>query len=50
MKNPDTGKNLEIDIWIPELKVGIEYDGYPWHKKDNKSTLMKQQLLILDLL
>ena len=44
MKNPNTGKNLEIDIWIPELKVGIEYDGYPWHKKDNKSTLMKQQL------
>lgn len=24
--------NVEIDIYIPSLKYGIEYDGYEWHK------------------
>lgn len=22
----------ELDIYIPELRLAIEYDGYPWHK------------------
>lgn len=26
LKNKDTGFNMEIDIWIPKLKIGIEYD------------------------
>lgn len=26
-------KGMEIDIYIPELKVGIEYDGVYWHHK-----------------
>ncbi len=26
----------ELDIYIPKLKVGIEYDGYRWHQSDNK--------------
>lgn len=46
MKNPNTNKNLEIDIWIPELKIGIEYDGYPWHKKENSTTIMKQKIFM----
>lgn len=26
----------ELDIYIPTLKVGIEYDGYKWHEKEEK--------------
>lgn len=26
----------EIDIYIPNLKIGIEYDGYAWHKNVKK--------------
>lgn len=26
----------ELDIYIPKLKVGIEYDGYRWHRSDEK--------------
>lgn len=26
LRNELTGKNFEIDIWIPKLKLGIEYD------------------------
>ena len=26
-----TDSNMEIDIYIPTLKVGIEYDGMAWH-------------------
>jgi hypothetical protein len=30
-------ENTEFDIFIPTLKMVIEYDGYPWHlKKRNK--------------
>jgi len=29
--NPLTGKNLELDIWMPELKKAIEYNGEYWH-------------------
>lgn len=38
---------LELDIFIPSKKIGIEYDGYAWHKntdKDiNKDTICKQK-------
>ena len=27
----------EIDIFIPEINVGIEYDGYRWHTKETRS-------------
>lgn len=27
---------LEIDIYLPELKLGIEYDGLYWHSEINK--------------
>lgn len=29
-------KRLELDIYIPSLKVGIEYDGSRWHKNVEK--------------
>ena len=33
----------EIDIFIPSLKIGIEYDGKNWHKDFNKD-LKKDKL------
>jgi predicted pyridoxine 5'-phosphate oxidase superfamily flavin-nucleotide-binding protein len=24
---------LEADIWIPSLRIAIEFDGFPWHSK-----------------
>lgn len=35
------GKGYEIDIYIPTLKIGIEYDGYYWHKDKAKKDLEK---------
>ena len=42
LKNPDSGRNLEIDIFVDPPGIGIEYDGTFWHqdierdvKKDN---------------
>jgi len=32
---PEFGKN-ELDIFIPCLRIGIEYDGSHWHKKTEK--------------
>ena len=29
------GKN-ELDIFLPDLKTGIEYDGYRWHSSEKK--------------
>ena len=26
----------ELDIFIPDLKIGIEYDGYRWHRSEEK--------------
>ena len=28
--------NMELDIYIPSLKIGIEYDGYFFHKSQSK--------------
>jgi len=33
--NPLTGKNLEHDIFVPELKIAIEYNGTYWHSLEN---------------
>ena len=27
LKNPETNRKLEIDLWVPSLKLAIEYDG-----------------------
>ena len=27
--------SFELDIYIPDLKIGIEYDGVAWHKEEN---------------
>ena len=56
--NPNTGRNLELDIWFPDLNKAIECNGSYWHstekvsKRDKiKSMLCKQKdidLLVLD--
>lgn len=33
----------ELDIYIPSMKIGIEYDGYYFHKKINKRDIIKNQ-------
>ena len=43
-KFPWLGKS-EIDIFIPELKLAIEYDGERWHK-DVLKDISKDELLI----
>ena len=36
-------KGYELDIYIPSRKIGIEYDGYLWHKNKAKKDLEKNQ-------
>ena len=32
-------KKVELDIYLPELNIGVEYDGFYWHKsKKNKDS------------
>lgn len=38
------GHNMEIDIYIPEKKFGIEYDGSKWHKRYTNRSKMKYKL------
>ncbi|MDD4202197.1 MAG: zinc-ribbon domain-containing protein [Candidatus Omnitrophica bacterium] len=38
-------KGYEVDIYIPELKVGIEYDGVFWHKKKSAKDREKNKEL-----
>ncbi len=35
----------EVDILIPELQIGIEYDGAFWHRKKQKQDLRKNDIL-----
>lgn len=36
--------NTEFDVVIPELKVAIEYDGYPWHLDKKEQHIKKLQI------
>jgi len=33
IKNPITNKNLELDIFLPEKKLAIEFNGLYWHSE-----------------
>ena len=46
LKNNRTNKNLELDIWIPSKNVGIEYDGYPWHKHETNQSRTKYKTVL----
>jgi hypothetical protein len=39
--NPKTGRYLELDIWLPEIRKAIEYNGYYWH--NNKYSKWKDK-------
>lgn len=41
---PDWLKPKEIDIFIPELNIGIEYDGSYWHS-DTKEDIDKERII-----
>ncbi|WP_198319204.1 zinc-ribbon domain-containing protein [Arenibacter algicola] len=36
---------FEVDIYIPELKIGVEYDGKFWHRNKHKQDLRKNNEL-----
>lgn len=46
LKNPDTGRNLEIDIFINPPGIGIEYDGCYYHQDANRD--MKKDRLAME--
>ena len=56
--NPETNKYLELDVYIPELKKAIEYNGFYWHnnkyskyKDDQKQIQCKKKgidLLVIE--
>lgn len=39
----------EVDVYIPELNLGIEYDGWYWHKDKEEKDLAKSNELESDL-
>ena len=41
--NPLTGKNLELDIYIPSLSKAIEYNGVYWHSIKNNDKIKQYQ-------
>jgi len=36
-------KNWELDVYIEELKIGIEYNGVYWHNEDHKDNIYHQK-------
>ena len=43
-------RGYEVDVYIPELKVGIEYDGVFWHKTKIEKDKEKNKALELEIL
>jgi very-short-patch-repair endonuclease len=37
---------IEIDIYLPQYKLGIEYDGEHWHKEKEQQDLEKNKILV----
>ena len=37
---------IEIDIYLPQFNLGIEYDGQHWHKEKEQQDLEKNKLLV----
>ena len=38
-------EKLEVDIYLPKLKIAVEYDGSYWHKNKHKKDLEKNKRL-----
>jgi hypothetical protein len=45
LRNRNTLSNLEIDVWIPSKRIGIEYDGYYAHNEETQNSLEKFMLI-----
>ncbi len=45
LRNRRTLTNLEIDVWIPSKKIGIEYDGRRNHSEETQNSLEKVELI-----
>ena len=45
LRNRKTSANLEIDVWIPSKKIGIEYDGYRGHSMETQGSIEKSILI-----
>ncbi len=41
--NPITGWNLELDIWMPQLRKAIEFNGVYWHKDNYKDDIKVEE-------
>ena len=41
--NRDVSLGFELDIYIPSLKIAIEYDGIRWHESDRKLDIDNQK-------
>jgi len=50
LKNPRTGKNLEVDIYLTKFNIGIEYQGRPHFKnssdKSRLNDLIKSNIVL----
>jgi hypothetical protein len=38
--------DIEVDVYLPEYKVGLEVDGYPWHYGHEERDTQKGDLLL----
>jgi hypothetical protein len=45
LKNPETGKNLELDCYNDELKIGLEYNGIQHYRWPNYTNQTKEQFV-----
>lgn len=46
LKNPSTGNNFELDIYIPSLRIAVEFDGsVPSHFSYNETNTTKASLI-----
>lgn len=45
LRNRKTLANLEIDIWIPSKRIGIEYDGCRGHSVETQASFEKSKLI-----
>jgi hypothetical protein len=43
LKNPETGKNLELDCFNPELKLAVEYNGIQHYKFPNFTGMSEEE-------
>lgn len=45
LKNPKTGRNLELDVWDPKTKTAIEYNGFQHYRDPENPTEISQELI-----